>query len=53
MKHLILTLALLCGMIIPSVGHEWWGNGTEVDPETTCRSLPVLQQVLEAWQGQG
>ena len=34
MKHLILTLALLCGMIIPSVGHEWWGNGTEVDPET-------------------
>lgn len=34
MKTLVLTLALLCGMITSSIAHEWWGNGTEVDPKT-------------------
>lgn len=32
--RIVLTLALLCGMITSSFGHEWWGNGTEVDPVT-------------------
>jgi len=34
MKTTVMTLVLLCGMITSSVAHEWWGNGTEVDPKT-------------------
>ena len=34
MKRIVLTLAFISSMITSSVAHEWWGNGTEVDPKT-------------------